>query len=206
MEQKALWTKLQNLEWSMYQESPIGVFSVEGLAGAKATGEIVQYFLETGSCLDIGCGALPLPSYMSSAPDVQFHGIDPYIGDKQRLFPFKQGFAEELPYADEFFDGVLFATSLDHCFKPCKATAEAYRVLKPEGYLFNWITIRNTDEKYFQWYNAPKPCQYDDYHMWAFTEKSVQYVLKDFEPCFFRKIGQCMTGYEAIMVGRKPYI
>jgi len=204
-EQNALWVKLQDLEWNMYKESPVGVFSVDGLVGAEVTGATIQEILIEGStCLDIGCGALPLPSYMKAAPKIDFYGIDPYYGDEKRKFDFRQSFAEGLPFEDQCFDGVLFATSLDHCIKPCKAIQEAYRVLKPKGYLFVWATIRDADDKYQNWYNSPKPCQYDSYHMWVFTQNSMRYVLKDFSPIQLRMLSKYANGYEALIICQKP--
>ena len=201
--QYMLWRKLQELEWSMYKESPIGVFSVEGLAGAEATGTIIQETIKGGSCLDIGCGALRKPSYMGAAPDVLFSGVDPYCGDKKRSFEFQQAFAENLPFENQSFDGALFATSLDHCLKPCQATRGAHRILKSKGHLFLWATIRDDDNLYKDWYKAPKPQQYDKYHMWVFTERSMRHVLRDFTPLKLYMLSKYTNGYEALIVCQK---
>jgi len=94
-------------------------------------------------------------------------GIDPLKGDKERRFDFIHGIAEELPFKDNEFDGVLFATSLDHVKNPDIALKEAIRVSKK--YIFVWITLR-PDKKYNKWKSGT---QYNENHLWAFTEKSL---------------------------------
>ena len=168
-----IWQELQDLEWSMYQETPVGVFSVDGYKGAEMLGGILNAKIPRETCLDIGCGALPLPAYMRAAPDVKFVGIDPYEGDQERKFPFIQGYAEELPFDDNTFNSAVFATSLDHLKDPSVAIKEAGRVLKPGGKLFIWTSIRKNDKQYQEWVVAPKPARYDKYHMWAFNMETI---------------------------------
>ena len=64
------------------------------------------------------------------------------------------------------FDGVLFATSLDHCYNPQRAINEAHRVLKSKGFLFIWTGFRE-----------PK----DTTHLYNFTQKSLMNMLEKFE-------------------------
>ena len=175
-----LWQKLQDLEWSMYKKSPVGVFSVDGLRGAEITGRVVNEVIPGKTCLDVGSGALPLPYYMKVANKVEFVGTDPYEGDVEKEYEFRCGTAESLLFMDEEFDGVLFATSLDHVRSPSMALDEAYRVLKVAGYLFIWITLRKNDGKYKNWRRADKPAQYDDYHMWAFTHDDLMSQSREF--------------------------
>ena len=46
---------------------------------------------------------------------------------------FEVGNAEDLPYPDEYFDKVVFSSSLEHIGDDMKALKEASRVLKPDG-------------------------------------------------------------------------
>ena len=168
----SIWKMLQDLEWDMYLDTPVGVFSVDGLPGAEMTGGVLNRVLNGRTCLDIGCGALAKPAYIRAAPDVIFTGVDPYLGNVEREFNFIEGFAEELPFGDKTFDGALFATSLDHIGNPQKAISEAHRILKDEGNLFIWLTHRPIDEQYLSWKSTGG--QYDKYHIQAFTPESVK--------------------------------
>ena len=194
-----LWRKLQKKEWDLYlEQGPVGTFSVDGLKGAEMTGQIINNFIPHGYCLDVGCGALAYPSYMKAAPNVFFYGIDPYEGE-ERDFHFEIGYAENLLFSDGEMDGVLFATSLDHVVDPVVALEEAYRVLRCGGYLFIWTSLRSNNKKYQRWLAAEKPAQYDAYHMWAFTEKSLLELAKSF--IFVEKVSVRKT--EAIFIFKK---
>ena len=181
---ETLWEKLQNEEWGRYKKSPIGVFSIDGLRGAGILGKVVtKKLLINSKCLDIGCGALPKPFYMKVASDIQFTGIDPYEGDVNRDFEFIQGYAENLPFDNESFDGVVFATSFDHVTNPYKAIEEAHRVLKKNGFLFVWGSIVPNNRQYRTW-KANFPTQYNDHHLWAYTKRSLNLMIKP----YFKKL------------------
>lgn len=199
MKEPELWKELQGLEWDLYKKIPVGTFSVDGLIGAEMTGYIINAVIPYGRCLDVGCGALPMPAYMKTAETVNFIGIDPYEGDQKREFPFYCGYAEELPFEDKSFEGVLFATSLDHVIEPEKALSEAYRVIVEEGYLFIWTGLKKNDKKFREWFNSPKPARYNKYHMWAFTEKTLMDLIKDF--IMEKKV--TVRGNETIFVFKK---
>jgi len=45
-----------------------------------------------GLTLDVGCGALALPVYMAASSGcAEWIGVDPFLGDAARQFPFVQG-------------------------------------------------------------------------------------------------------------------
>jgi SAM-dependent methyltransferase len=90
------------------------------------------------SILDVGCG----PGYVSGA--VAERGATPIgldfskemIAIAKRMFPridFREGDAQNLPFADASFDRVVANFSLLHLTEPERAMAEAARVLKPGG-------------------------------------------------------------------------
>ena len=90
------------------------------------------------SILDVGCG----PGYVSAA--VAERGALPtgldfsqeMIAIAQKMFPrieFREGDAQNLPFADASFDRVLANFALLHLADPERACAEACRVLKPGG-------------------------------------------------------------------------
>jgi ubiquinone/menaquinone biosynthesis C-methylase UbiE len=122
-----------------------GVFSTGASPSEKILAEQLNMLIPQGICLDVGCGILSLPNYMKLADKVRFVGIDPFEGE-DKMFQFVKGFAENLPFERETFDGVLFATSLDHIEEPLQALNQAFRVLKPNGYMFIWGSFYNEDE------------------------------------------------------------
>jgi SAM-dependent methyltransferase len=88
--------------------------------------------------LDIACGA----GYVAAAAHdrgAEAVGVDfsaAQVRLAEQTYPgirFIEGDAEALPFADGEFDAVLNAFGLPHIPNPDKATAEAYRVLKPAG-------------------------------------------------------------------------
>ena len=90
------------------------------------------------SILDIGCG----PGYVSAAAAER--GANPIgldfsremIAIAKKMFPnieFREGDAQNLPFADASFDRVVANFALLHLAEPERACAEAQRVLKAGG-------------------------------------------------------------------------
>lgn len=173
------WRELQSKRLKEYQNGIPGFFNT-GTRGATVAGKIISKTIPGGLCLDIGCGILPLPPYMT--PNVRWRGIDPLPGDYDRDFPFIIGCAENLPHNNSIFDGVLFSTSLDHVINPPGAIWEAYRVLKMGGYMFIWGGICRSNKKYKEWLAKPPPAFYDKHHLWAFTINSIKELTYQFKP------------------------
>jgi SAM-dependent methyltransferase len=93
---------------------------------------------EKMSILDVGCG----PGYVSAAAAERGAiptGLDfshEMIAIAQTMFPrieFREGDAQNLPFAEASFDRVLANFALLHVAHPEQACAEACRVLKPGG-------------------------------------------------------------------------
>jgi ubiquinone/menaquinone biosynthesis C-methylase UbiE len=93
---------------------------------------------EKMSILDVGCG----PGYVSAAAAERgaiARGLDfskEMVAIAQKMFPhieFREGDAQNLPFADASFDRVLANFALLHLSDPERACAEACRVLKPGG-------------------------------------------------------------------------
>jgi SAM-dependent methyltransferase len=91
-----------------------------------------------GLVLDVGCGVEPLPVYLEGRDPV---GVDPILGTQPRDFPFVQGVAERLPFADASFGGAISATMLDHVAEPAEVLLEIRRVLRPGGRLAVWVGV-----------------------------------------------------------------
>jgi ubiquinone/menaquinone biosynthesis C-methylase UbiE len=105
------------------------------------------------SVLDVGCG----PGYVSAAAVKRGAvpiGVDfsrEMLEIATRMFPqikFREGSAQELPFADESFDRVLANFALLHLAAPERACAEACRVLNPGG-KFGFTTWARVDENPF---------------------------------------------------------
>ncbi len=157
----ALWKELEQVGYERSKDDPYGTFSTGQRVTDNIFSDIISKHL-IGKCLDIGCGLLSLPVYMENHPEVKFVGIDPLADTIDRKFEFIQAVAEDLPFGDEMFDSVLFATSLDHTISPELALKEACRVLKKNGKMFIWYSAHDSphiEEKKF-----------NTYHQWAFSD------------------------------------
>ena len=107
--------------------------------GDRRDVQTVRSFLDQGThaLLDIGSGAFALPGYVPASVE-HYVGIDPIIPDAEPGFALSNAFAEQLPFRDQTFDCVLFATSLDHVLHVPSALAEARRVLSENGSVVFW--------------------------------------------------------------------
>jgi ubiquinone/menaquinone biosynthesis C-methylase UbiE len=101
--------------------------------------------------LEVGCGTGVLTRALALWPDVSaVVGVDvaPSLLSKARELAadlpnltFRQADARSLPFEDETFDVVVFHTTLTHVPGPERALAEAFRVLRPLG----WLAIFDGD-------------------------------------------------------------
>jgi SAM-dependent methyltransferase len=87
--------------------------------------------------LDIGCGRGKRRQHFLGG----YVGIDAMAEPDRAAFPLVRGRAEELPWPDASFDGVLIIEALDHFEDPARTAAEALRVLRSGGDLL--IFLRN---------------------------------------------------------------
>jgi ubiquinone/menaquinone biosynthesis C-methylase UbiE len=76
-------------------------------------------------------------------------GVDPLIEDTRGEFLRIKALGEFLPFRENVFDHVLFATSLDHFVDPNVALSAAVRVCKPDGEIDIWLGEKRGD--------TPKP-------------------------------------------------
>ncbi len=165
------WEQLQSEALERHKDN-IGLgMSDSKTKGAKVLGGLINKWLKKGStCLDVGCGLLPKPYYMEVGCNVVWYGIDPFNMEVKRDFFFKKAMAEDIPYPDEVFDGVCFATTLNHVKYLDKSISEVNRVLQKGGYLFVWTSVG--DEKLIQAWKD-KGGLWNYLHAWGFSEKDI---------------------------------
>lgn len=114
-----------------------------------------------GFVLDVGCGPRDvLPAYAISPHDFTYVGLDPLVGTQPREFPFVHGLAEVLPFEDNLFDHVVYASSIDHLLDYNLALHEAARILKPGGRVHIMADVMPTDDvassKFFRYYDIAR--------------------------------------------------
>ncbi len=130
-----LWDSLQENGELAYRFDPTSSLSVGERDDARAFARFAQL---RGRVLDVGCGPQKMPSYGEEF-EGELVGIDPLVGVQPRDFEFVKGVGEYLPFRDESFDRVLFATSIDHMLSPALGIVSAARVTKRGGTLSVWI-------------------------------------------------------------------
>ncbi len=102
-------------------------------------------WIEGARAIEIGCGTGPVSRVMAARPEpASVLGLDPspILVERARelaagidKLSFEVGDARNLGYGDGSFDVAVFHTSLCHIPGPEAALAEAFRVLKPGGWL-----------------------------------------------------------------------
>jgi ubiquinone/menaquinone biosynthesis C-methylase UbiE len=95
--------------------------------------------------LEIGSGTGAVARYLITLPQIgSVIGLDPSplfierartLGKGINGLSFVEGSAHALPFAAEEFDVVVFHTTLCHLSEPENALQQAFRVLKPDGWL-----------------------------------------------------------------------
>jgi SAM-dependent methyltransferase len=117
----------------------------------------------------------------ASSECVEWIGVDPFLGDAARQFPFVQGMGEYLPFRRELFDGALYAGTIYHHLDPQRSLQRVHSILKPRGKLFVWYTACRSRRKYLIWRGLRAlgfARMYDEDYQWAFTLRSLRTELE----------------------------
>jgi ubiquinone/menaquinone biosynthesis C-methylase UbiE len=119
-----------------------------------------------GTILDVGCDDVNISSTIFSNK-CSYIGLDPFSTSTSFRVV---GVGEILPFKDSSIDNVVFNTSLDHILDYYEAVKEAFRVLKPEGYIIicTLIWLQNTS------------ILHDSVHFHHFKDYEINGVLRDF--------------------------
>jgi ubiquinone/menaquinone biosynthesis C-methylase UbiE len=110
--------------------------------------EIFSFFKENKKILDLGCGSGSLAKILISKYNFSVFGLD--IKDN-RIFeiPFQVFNGKEIPFPDDYFDGVLISFVLHHAENPISLLKEAKRVGK--FLILFEDTPENLFQKFFCW-------------------------------------------------------
>ena len=143
-----VWAAFPELELAM-QERLADVLETRGADPQQR--EMRQTFLAdipfptNAHVLEVGCGTGVLTRALALWPDVSaVVGVDmasSLLSKARELaadlpnLTFRQADGRSLPFEDETFDVVVFHTTLTHVPSPERALAEAFRVLRPLGWL-----------------------------------------------------------------------
>lgn len=120
-----------------------------------------------GTILDVGCDDVNVSSTIFSNR-CKYIGLDPFSTSTSFRVV---GVGEILPFKDSSINNVIFNTSLDHILDYYEAVKEAFRVLKPGGYIIicTLIWLQNTS------------ILNDSVHFHHFKDYEINGVLKDFK-------------------------
>ena len=119
-------------------------------------------FCAQGSLLDVGTGpGWLLLKLHEQCPNMKLVGCDvsaPMVVKTRKniaeagfsdLIEVRDSNADQMPFADAFFDIVVSTGSIHHWKVPVKGLNEVYRVLKPGGYALMYDLVSDTPEPIF---------------------------------------------------------
>lgn len=136
------WEHLQANGLVSYTEDPEHNLGVGPRADCTTFGEFCRF---DGRVLDVGCGPQPRPAYFTGhTARTRFVGIDPLASDEPAEFTRIRGLGEYLPFRDDVFDQVIYATSLDHLLDTVGSLREATRVCSSRGTIMIWSGERRS--------------------------------------------------------------
>lgn len=138
-----LYKALNNNGFISYQLLKEGSISLPDRADVQRFREYILKYVKSGRLLDAGCGVMDVPGYLDFPDKSGFdlYGLDPI---NSSAFKWKRvvGCSEFTPFKENFFDAVIFATSLDHTCSLEQTMAEAMRIIKKGGHVVIWMSDR----------------------------------------------------------------
>lgn len=143
-----VWEKVQENGLLTYEKFPEFNCSIEGRNETELFKDFCSF---SGIVLDVGSGP-SIPGYFLNNQKIDLAiGLDPLIPHKEielkSNIDLIRGIGEFMPFNNNIFDLVCFATSFDHVIYPELVLKEVQRVLKPEGQAVFWIEEDRQDKK-----------------------------------------------------------
>jgi len=140
--------------------------------------EKIKLIAEGKFILDAG-GGRPFQKHMAKYKEL-FKDADYVVLDKNGKPDggVVLGDIHNLPFDDEYFDGIICKSVLEHVESPEKAVSEIYRVLKKGGAVLVYVPFIFP-------YHAEKGF-YKDY--WRFTGDGVEYLFRNFSKIEVEKV------------------
>lgn len=174
-----IWKELFENGTRSYASDPQNNLVVDESIHAHEFDDFLKLYVDADDYIwDIGCGPERMATYLKNFNEDHIFGIDPLPPVEQHPFEFTQAIAEFIPYEDEQFDTVIYATSLNHVLLLDKALEETKRVLKSNGCLLIWAGMTK-DGKYYNPYAADVKA-IDKYHMFHISPGWFEdYMMKD---------------------------
>lgn len=122
-----------NLSYELFPDSSV---SLPERKDVQRFGKFIKPYLRD-RVLDVGIGPMPLPGYFSNPKGFELIGLDPITLPWSHVL---EACAEFMPFENDYFSAVVFATSLDHVCDTARSISESYRVLKPDGSVLVWMS------------------------------------------------------------------
>ena len=143
-----VWEKVQGNGLLTYEKFPEFNCSIEGRNETELFKEFCSF---SGVVLDVGSGP-SIPGYFLNNQKIDLAiGLDPLIPHKEielkSNIDLIRGIGEFMPFNNNMFDLVCFATSFDHVIYPELVLKEVQRVLKPKGQAIFWIEEDRQNKK-----------------------------------------------------------
>ncbi len=130
--------KHQDLWHDEYFENRYGMQKIYEIIKSNSTQSL--------KILDIGCGNCQMLDKLKELGH-QVYGLDlsplRVLKNRKRLKNIEFGYAEEIPFEDDFFDIVIAQEVLEHVFDLKKALSEIKRVLKTNGKTYIQVPYKN---------------------------------------------------------------
>lgn len=152
----------------------------------RALKKITKDINDGANVLDVGCGSgFSIEKILLGNFNV--YGIDTtqeliaYAKKRQPNYHFYVGYAESLPFEDNFFDAVFYLDVIEHLKDPLLSLKEAHRVLKPAGITIILVVKENHPIFKIIWWiwKKMKGRVWEDAHLRIFDENILSKMIID---------------------------
>lgn len=162
-----------------------------GLAGFSRRFDVRWQFFhrirESRNVLELGCGSgINYRNLRTIAPAAEYHGVDllpPGNAPEGIRYAQLDLDRQTLPYADDWFDAILFTHVIEHLRDPLSVGKEIHRVLKRGGAIYvetpNWTSALVPSFRFRADQHNPFNFYDDHTHIRPYTKQSLFEFLQD---------------------------